>query len=76
MMVISEAKGYPCILIAKESIVFQFLRKRFEIANREKISEIEALTKYGIYNRYELRLANEKATQAVEAFILDHSLNV
>lgn len=57
----------------KSPLFFNFYEKRFEIANREKISELEALTKYGIYNRYELRLANEKATQAVEAFILGDS---
>ncbi|OTN86626.1 replication initiation factor domain-containing protein [Enterococcus faecium] len=57
----------------KSPLFFNFYEKRFEIANREKISEIEALVKYGIYNRYELRLANEKATRALEEFILGDS---
>ena len=72
MMAIFEVKDYLCILDRERVLSFNFYEKRFEIANREKISELGALTKYGIYNRYELR-ANEKATQAVEAFILGDS---
>lgn len=57
----------------KSPLFFNFYEKRFEIANREGISELDALVKHGIYNRFELRLANEKATQAIEAFILGES---
>ena len=53
---------------------FNFYEKRYEIANRERISVEDALLKYGIYNRYELRCAAEKATEIIDRFITGTNL--
>lgn len=45
---------------------FNFYEKDFELAKKEQISVEMAREKYGIKNRYEVRLANEKAYLFVE----------
>lgn len=58
----------------KSPMFFNFYEKRYEIANRERISVEDALLKYGIYNRYELRCAAEKATEIIDRFITGTNL--
>lgn len=58
----------------KSPLFFNFYEKRYEISNRERISVEDALLKYGIYNRYELRCAAEKAMEIIERFITGTNL--
>lgn len=45
----------------KSPLYFNFYQKDYELAKKEMISVEMARQKYGIKNRYEVRLANEKA---------------
>lgn len=53
----------------QSNLYFNFYEKRYEIAKKEKMSLIEALEVFGIWNRYELRFAQEKAHKAVEEYV-------
>lgn len=53
----------------KSPLFFNFYEKRFELARKERLSVDEALLKYGIQNRYEVRCSNEKAMGVIKYFI-------
>ena len=53
----------------QSNLYFNFYEKRYELAKKEQISLEEALEIFGIWNRYELRFAHEKAQLAVEEYI-------
>ncbi len=53
----------------QSNMFFNFYEKRYEYAKKEKISVEEALETFGVWNRYEIRLAQEKAHGLVEKFI-------
>lgn len=53
----------------QSQLYFNFYEKRYEIARMENISLEESLEIFGIWNRYELRFANEKAQLAIEEYI-------
>ena len=58
----------------KSPMYFNFYEKRYEIANREKLSVEESLLKYGVYNRYEIRCAAKKAMEVISRFITGTNL--
>ncbi|MCK1255441.1 XRE family transcriptional regulator [Streptococcus uberis] len=53
----------------QSNLYFNFYEKRYELAKKEQISLEESLEIFGIWNRYELRFAQEKAQLAVEEYI-------
>lgn len=53
----------------QSNLYFNFYEKRYELAKAEQISLEESLEIFGIWNRYELRFANEKAQLAIEEYI-------
>ena len=53
----------------QSNLYFNFYEKRYELAKKEQISLEESLEIFGIWNRYELRFAQEKAQSAVEEYI-------
>ncbi|MGY3612054.1 replication initiation factor domain-containing protein [Streptococcus dysgalactiae subsp. equisimilis] len=53
----------------QSNLYFNFYEKRYELAQKEQISLEESLEIFGIWNRYELRFAQEKAQSAVEEHI-------
>ncbi|WP_438782045.1 replication initiation factor domain-containing protein [Enterococcus sp. DIV0187] len=60
----------------KSPLYFIFYEKRLEIASREKMTEEEALLDYGIFNRYEIRCAAERAMDVISQFITGTDLGV
>lgn len=58
----------------KSMMYFNFYEKRYELAKKDNISVEEALETYQIYNRYEIRLAQAKAQEMVNQFILGADL--
>ena len=52
----------------QSNMYFNFYEKRYEIARRENMTVFESLGVFGIWNRYEIRLAREKAQSVVEEF--------
>lgn len=53
----------------QSNLFFNFYEKRYELAKKEKMTLYEALEIFGIWNRFELRFAHEKAQGAIEEFI-------
>lgn len=53
----------------QSNLYFNFYEKRYELAKSEQISVEESLEIFGIWNRYELRFAQEKAQLAIEEYI-------
>lgn len=53
----------------QSNMYFNFYEKRYELARREKMTVEESLAVFGIWNRYEIRLAREKAQSVVEEFV-------
>lgn len=53
----------------QSNLYFNFYEKRYELAKKENISLVEALEIFGIWNRYELRFAQEKANKAIEEYV-------
>ncbi|VGV41851.1 Cro/CI family transcriptional regulator [Streptococcus pyogenes] len=53
----------------QSNLYFNFYEKRYELAKKEQLSLEESLEIFGIWNRYELRFAHEKAQLAVEEYI-------
>ncbi|NQK23799.1 XRE family transcriptional regulator [Streptococcus suis] len=52
----------------QSSMYFNFYEKRYELARREGMTVSESLGVFGVWNRYEIRLAREKAEAVVEEF--------
>lgn len=52
----------------QSNMYFNFYEKRYELARREGMTVSESLGVYGVWNRYEIRLAREKADAVVEEF--------
>ncbi|MGT2896012.1 replication initiation factor domain-containing protein [Streptococcus entericus] len=48
---------------------FNFYEKRYELAQKERMTVIEALEVFGIWNRYEIRMSQSVAHGWVEEFI-------
>ena len=53
----------------KSNLYFNFYEKRYELAKIEQISLEKSLEIFGIWNRYEIRFAREKAQLAIEEYI-------
>ncbi|CYU35031.1 Cro/CI family transcriptional regulator [Streptococcus suis] len=52
----------------QSNMYFNFYEKRYELARREGMTVSESLGVFGVWNRYEIRLAREKAEAVVEEF--------
>lgn len=52
----------------QSNMYFNFYEKRYELARREGITVSESLGVFGVWNRFEIRLAREKAEAVVEEF--------
>lgn len=52
----------------QSNMYFNFYEKRYELARREGMTVSESLGVFGVWNRYEIRLAREKADAVVEEF--------
>ncbi|MEG3310980.1 replication initiation factor domain-containing protein [Streptococcus sp. SS-4456] len=52
----------------QSNMYFNFYEKRYELARREDMTVSESLGVFGVWNRYEIRLAREKAEAVVEEF--------
>ena len=66
----SRNKGLSLYFGSRKSpLFFNFYEKRFELANKEGLSEDDALLKYEIYNRYEVRCSDVKAMEVIKQII-------
>ncbi|NQP26679.1 replication initiation factor domain-containing protein [Streptococcus suis] len=52
----------------QSNMYFNFYEKRYELARREGMTVSESLGVFGVWNRFEIRLAREKAEAVVEEF--------
>ncbi|HEM5649376.1 TPA: XRE family transcriptional regulator [Streptococcus suis] len=52
----------------QSNMYFNFYEKRYELARREGMAVSESLGVFGVWNRFEIRLAREKAEAVVEEF--------
>ncbi|HEM3505052.1 TPA: XRE family transcriptional regulator [Streptococcus suis] len=52
----------------QSNMYFNFYEKRYELARREGMTVSESLGMFGVWNRFEIRLAREKAEAVVEEF--------
>lgn len=63
-------KGLSLYFGSRQSpLHFCFYQKDFDLARKENVSVEDARIKYGIKNRYEIRLADEKAFLFIEYFL-------
>lgn len=66
----SENQGLSIYFGSRQSsMYFNFYEKRYELARKEKISVSESLGVFGVWNRYEIRLSDEKSQAVVEEFV-------
>lgn len=66
----SENQGLSIYFGSRQSnMYFNFYEKRFELARKEKMSVTESLSVYGVWNRYEIRLAKEMSQEVIEEFV-------
>ncbi|HEM3178749.1 replication initiation factor domain-containing protein [Streptococcus suis] len=52
----------------QSNMYFNFYEKRYELARREGMTVSESLGVFGVWNRFEIRLAREKSEAVVEEF--------
>lgn len=53
----------------QSNVYFNFYEKRYELAQKEKMSYVESLSTFGVWNRFEIRLAKEAAQSMVEEYV-------
>lgn len=65
-----DSQGISIYFGSRQSdLYFNFYEKRYEFAKKEKMDIFESLEVFGVWNRFEVRFANEKAQSVIDEYV-------